>query len=194
MKYAYEKEIVLYAHYLKLDYFSTECVYSPEAFRGNARSLLKAFERLRPTSILDIVKSGEQITTFFKDDLDETNGGQERTDWKQTDESFFSPSFIPNKHGIVASEKEIIKYSNGDLRKQRFTDKYKNTKERHVHEGQVYLLDHVRSISKQEYVKGRGKAQIIGFCEKCGYMSSQKVCKACMLVDSLNKSKPSISL
>ncbi|EWC44081.1 cytoplasmic tRNA 2-thiolation protein 1 [Drechslerella stenobrocha 248] len=36
LKYAYEKEIVLYAHYCQLDYFSTECVYSPEAFRGNA--------------------------------------------------------------------------------------------------------------------------------------------------------------
>ncbi|KAJ6442010.1 cytoplasmic tRNA 2-thiolation protein 1 [Purpureocillium lavendulum] len=31
LKYAYEKEIVLYAHHKKLDYFSTECIYSPEA-------------------------------------------------------------------------------------------------------------------------------------------------------------------
>ena len=27
-KYSYEKEIVLYAHYKKLDYFSTECCYA----------------------------------------------------------------------------------------------------------------------------------------------------------------------
>jgi len=27
-KYAYEKEIVLYAYYQKLEYFSTECTYS----------------------------------------------------------------------------------------------------------------------------------------------------------------------
>ena len=39
LKYAYEKEIVLYAHHKKLDYFSTECIYSPEAFRGSARDV-----------------------------------------------------------------------------------------------------------------------------------------------------------
>ncbi|EGX49522.1 hypothetical protein AOL_s00078g11 [Orbilia oligospora ATCC 24927] len=61
LKYAYEKEIVLYAHYRELDYFSTECVYSPEAFRGNARSLLKELEKIRPSSVLDIVRSGEQL-------------------------------------------------------------------------------------------------------------------------------------
>ena len=32
-KYTYEKEIVLYAYYKKLDYFSTECIYSPNAYR-----------------------------------------------------------------------------------------------------------------------------------------------------------------
>lgn len=32
LKYAYEKEIVLYAYFKKLDYFSTECIYSPNAF------------------------------------------------------------------------------------------------------------------------------------------------------------------
>ena len=31
-KYTYEKEIVMYAYFKKLDYFSTECVYSPMVF------------------------------------------------------------------------------------------------------------------------------------------------------------------
>src|SRR4051812_40903312 len=61
LKYAYEKEIVLYAHYRQLEYFSTECIYSPEAFRGSARTLLKTLEKIRPSSILDIVRSGEQL-------------------------------------------------------------------------------------------------------------------------------------
>ncbi|KAF2154672.1 cytoplasmic tRNA 2-thiolation protein 1 [Myriangium duriaei CBS 260.36] len=56
LMYAYEKEIVLYAHHRKLDYFSTECIYSPEAFRGSARTLIKNLERIRPESILDIVQ------------------------------------------------------------------------------------------------------------------------------------------
>ncbi|KAK6541301.1 nucleotidyltransferase, variant 2 [Orbilia ellipsospora] len=64
LKYAYEKEIVLYAHYRGLDYFSTECVYSPEAFRGNARALLKDLEKIRPSSVLDIVRSGEHLIHY----------------------------------------------------------------------------------------------------------------------------------
>ena len=37
LKYTYEKEIVMYAYFKKLDYFSTECIYSPNAYRGHAR-------------------------------------------------------------------------------------------------------------------------------------------------------------
>lgn len=60
-KYTYEKEIVLYAHYKNLDYFSTECLYSPEAFRGTARTLIKDLEAMRPSAIIDIIYSGEQF-------------------------------------------------------------------------------------------------------------------------------------
>ena len=38
LKYTYEKEIVMYAHFKKLDYFSTECTYSPGAFRGGRKA------------------------------------------------------------------------------------------------------------------------------------------------------------
>lgn len=58
-KYAYEKEIVLYAHFKKLDYFSTECIYSPDAYRGHARAFLKNLEAARPSAIIDIIHSGE---------------------------------------------------------------------------------------------------------------------------------------
>ena len=60
-KYTYEKEIVLYAHYKNLDYFSTECLYSPEAFRGTARTFIKDLEAMRPSAIIDIIHSGEQF-------------------------------------------------------------------------------------------------------------------------------------
>lgn len=62
LKYCYEKEIVLYAHYKKLDYFSTECTYSPEAFRGTARALIKNLEAIRPSAIIDVIHSGEQFS------------------------------------------------------------------------------------------------------------------------------------
>ncbi|KAJ3332955.1 nucleotidyltransferase [Kappamyces sp. JEL0680] len=58
-KYTYEKEIVMYAYFKKLDYFSTECIYSPNAYRGHARTFLKDLERVRPSAILDIIHSGE---------------------------------------------------------------------------------------------------------------------------------------
>jgi len=40
-KYTYEKEIVMYAYHKKLDYFATECIYSPNAYRGHVRELIK---------------------------------------------------------------------------------------------------------------------------------------------------------
>lgn len=60
-KYTYEKEIVLYAHYKKLDYFSTECIYSPQAYRGYVRELIKDLERIRPSTIIDIIHSAESL-------------------------------------------------------------------------------------------------------------------------------------
>ncbi|PVV00245.1 hypothetical protein BB560_005381, partial [Smittium megazygosporum] len=60
-KYTYEKEIVMYAYFKQLDYFSTECTYSPNAYRGYARIFLKNLEAIQPSSILDIIYSGEQL-------------------------------------------------------------------------------------------------------------------------------------
>ena len=60
-KYIYEKEIVMYAHYLKLNYFCTECTYSVAAYRGNVRELIKNLEAERSISIIDIIHSGESF-------------------------------------------------------------------------------------------------------------------------------------
>lgn len=59
--YCYEKEIVLYAHYKKLVYFSTECTYSKDAYRGNLKELMKKLIGLRPQVIIDIIKSAGQL-------------------------------------------------------------------------------------------------------------------------------------
>ena len=58
-KYTYEKEIVMYAHYCKLEYFCSECTYAVGAYRGNVRSLIKDLELERPQSLIDISHSGE---------------------------------------------------------------------------------------------------------------------------------------
>lgn len=64
LKYAYEKEIVMYAYFKHLVYFSTECVYAPNAYRGHARAFLKDLEKMRPSSIIDIIHSGKNFSLY----------------------------------------------------------------------------------------------------------------------------------
>lgn len=61
LKYCYEKEIVMYAHFKKLEYFTTECIYAPNAYRGHVRELLKNMEKVRSSTIVDIIHSGEKL-------------------------------------------------------------------------------------------------------------------------------------
>uniref|UniRef100_A0A183CL82 CULT domain-containing protein n=2 Tax=Globodera pallida TaxID=36090 RepID=A0A183CL82_GLOPA len=98
LKYSYEKDIVIYSHFGKLNYFSTECVYAPNAYRSNVRSFVKELERIRPRAILDLVFSGESLR----------------------------------------------------------------------------LKAHVSQPK-------------LGRCERCGYIASQKLCKACQLLEGLNE-------
>lgn len=105
LKYTYEKEIVMYAHFKKLVYFSTECVFAPNAYRGHARAYLKDLERIRPSVIMDIIHSGEQL--LFKDTV---------------------------------------------------------------------------------------KKPVRGTCERCGFVSSQQPCKACILLEGLNRGLPKLGI
>uniref|UniRef100_A0AAV2MTT5 Beta/gamma crystallin 'Greek key' domain-containing protein n=1 Tax=Knipowitschia caucasica TaxID=637954 RepID=A0AAV2MTT5_KNICA len=105
LKYAYEKEIVLYAYFKKLDYFSTECIYSPNAYRGHARTFLKDLESIRPSSIMDVIHSGENLSV---------------------------------RDGV--------------------------------------------------------KMPVQGTCSRCGYISSQALCKACVLLEGLNRGLPKLGI
>lgn len=70
LKHTYEKEIVMYAYFRRLLYFSTECTYAPNAYRGHARAFLKDLEAVKPAVILDIVRSGEAFSTTNGDPKD----------------------------------------------------------------------------------------------------------------------------
>lgn len=61
--FSLEKEIVMYAYFKKLDYFSTECIYSPNAYRGFARDFVKQLEASRPDSILDVIHAGAEMAS-----------------------------------------------------------------------------------------------------------------------------------
>lgn len=106
-KYTYQKEIVMYAYFKKLDYFSTECIYAPFAARGLARDFVKDLEATRPRAIVDLIHSAEN----FRIEL--------------------------GSEGNLPQPKK---------------------------------------------------------CERCGYICSQSVCKACQLLEGLNKGLPSLGI
>eukprot|EP00158_Paraphelidium_tribonemae_P007194 Partr_v1_DN28147_c1_g1_i1_m55069 putative Plays a central role in 2-thiolation of mcm(5)S(2)U at tRNA wobble positions of tRNA(Lys), tRNA(Glu) and tRNA(Gln). Directly binds tRNAs and probably acts by catalyzing adenylation of tRNAs, an intermediate required for 2-thiolation. It is unclear whether it acts as a sulfurtransferase that transfers sulfur from thiocarboxylated urm1 onto the uridine of tRNAs at wobble position len=118
-KYTYEKEIVMYAYHKKLDYFSTECIYSPNAYRGHARTYIKDLESVRPRAIL-----GTHLSSVSQSPLND--------------------------------QKDII------------------------FSGESYQ---VHDEVQEAMPKHRE-------CERCGWMSNGNICKACLLLEGLNKSKP----
>lgn len=187
LKYAYEKEIVLYAHHKKLDYFSTECIYSPEAFRGSARTLIKDLEKIRPSSILDIVKSGEDMAALVPPEVsvsascagdaeEEANGCGTR-----------------NAAGdsMELMEKQII--ANDAAAEREIEIKLPATAAQSQATGQSFPPS-IHDKKQKGRRKGKIVKQVMGQCERCGYLSSQKVCKACSLLEGLNKSRPHTSI
>jgi len=181
LKYAYEKEIVLYAHHKKLDYFSTECIYSPEAFRGSARTLIKDLEKIRPSSILDIVRSGEDMASLVSPELTGSATCAADADDPTTgcgSKNANSDSMAQMENTLAANEvaaglETEIKLPTG----------ISNQK-------QIEALTSVKIHDKKPRGRPKVVKQVMGQCERCGYLSSQKICKACTLLEGLNKSRP----
>ncbi|KAJ4332963.1 cytosolic thiouridylase subunit Ctu1 [Ascochyta clinopodiicola] len=184
LKYAYEKEIVLYAHHKQLDYFSTECIYSPEAFRGSARALIKNLERVRPSAILDVVRSGEDMARLVPGS-DEGCGG-----------TCASSATAPVEEEETGCGSSVGK-SMASVESQLAAN---DRAAEHNLETEITLPAPPPPASKGQKKpraersggpkkKGPNK-QVMGQCKKCGYLSSQDVCKACVLLEGLNKSRP----
>lgn len=182
LKYAYEKEIVLYAHHKKLDYFTTECIYSPEAFRGSARTLIKNLERIRPSSILDVVKSGEEMAKLVPTEV--TNGGGTApgvvgvsSEADETVDGCGSAHGRSSGGEMAAMETQLRKNENAKIEKMDVT----------LPKGQKH--DRNRETTPRMQSK-KLPSQKMGSCVRCGYLSSQAVCKACVLLQGLNKNRP----
>ena len=174
LKYAYEKEIVLYAHHRNLDYFTTECIYSPEAFRGSARTLIKDLERIRPSAILDVVRSGEDMAALVPKD---TSDNQSISATAEESES--------TGGGCGKHANQNIKDEFAMLDKQ-ISDNHE-AGEREI---EIKMSD--LTIPRERKTKRPAKQQQLGRCSKCGYISSQEVCKACKLLEGLNSARPKI--
>ncbi|QSS66047.1 VEG136 protein [Histoplasma capsulatum] len=183
LKYAYEKEIVLYAHYQKLCYFSTECIYSPEAFRGSARTLIKDLEKVRPSSILDIVRSGEDMASLVPLEISRSSKLLTRTfavTMGGGTERYAAGGCGSQRGGINVGEMAEM--------------------EKEVAGNQIANVDETEILPyrKLQGTTGSGqpwmKLQTMRQCERCGYMASQRICKACMLLEGLNKNRPKTTI
>lgn len=183
LKYAYEKEIVLYAYHKKLDYFSTECIYSPEAFRGTARGLIKNLERVRPSAILDIVRSGEDMARLTPD----------KTKACACDEG----------DGMGGCGSANVRTSGSDMAQMEASLKKKSqpsSLEIEITSDGTPKTDDAVSLpirprqKKEVTTTTTTPLQTLGRCIKCGYMSSQGMCQACTLLETLNKNRAEIAI
>lgn len=224
LMYAYEKEIVLYAHHKKLDYFSTECIYSPEAFRGSARTLIKNLERIRPESILDVVRSGVDMAALVPDAdgkckgacrggkasenvgsmvEDDAVGGCGSTNGKSGDDSMaeMEKSLRSNEEAeAIGIETEILppqKHINGQRHDRQqpqigsiATTNGQQQSQRETIQAVSIRLKGKKPSGRKDDNEIAAPRQRLGQCERCGYLSSQAVCKACVLLEGLNKARP----
>lgn len=60
--HTYEKEIVLYAHHKRLDYFCTECSHAKFAARGGPREAVKAMEAAAPAAVAGLVRTAVALS------------------------------------------------------------------------------------------------------------------------------------
>ena len=181
LKYAYEKEIVLYAHHKGLDYFTTECIYSPEAFRGSARTLIKSLERIRPSAILDVVRSGEDMARLVPDEVSGGAGPSKR------DKDIVTEGEAENGGGCGSVNGRSSGGEMADMEKQLLDNEHAQGNEIDI---TLHGQKHDRNCKTNNRMPKKLPKQQMGKCKRCGYLSSQDVCKACMLLEGLNKNKP----
>ena len=179
LKYAYEKEIVLYAHHKGLDYFTTECIYSPEAFRGSARTLIKSLERVRPSAILDVVRSGEDMARLVPE---EVGGGR-----KGGKDVLGMEGEVEGGGGCGSANGRASGGEMADMEKQLAQNEDAQDIETEVTtKGQK----HDRKCKGSNRMFEKLPKQQMGKCTRCGYLSSQDICKACLLLEGLNRNRP----
>ena len=211
---------MLYAHHKKLDYFSTECIYSPEAFRGSARALIKNLERIRPSAILDIVRSGEDMAKLVPEEVtnpsclvrsaaltvdeeQESSGGCGNPDVKTS-----GGEMEEMERRLVENElaQELEQEVTLDIRPERPTSEQYTVERRPQQIATVPLQPQTKIEAREQrrreaavrhapkHAVGQNprkmKAQQLGHCARCGYLSSQQICKACTLLEGLNKNRP----
>ncbi|MCJ1438391.1 nucleotidyltransferase [Xylographa pallens] len=189
LKYAYEKEIVLYAHHRGLDYFTTECIYSPEAFRGSARTLIKSLERVRPSAILDVVRSGEDMAKLVPVEVSGWGSGKDGAILDVDEEGTGGCGSANGRASggeMKEMETQLVASEEADGREIEVTSPGVKG-QRHDRTGNLAMANKGRKPRKLH-------TQHMGQCVRCGYLTSQGICKACMLLEGLNKNRPKVDI
>jgi cytoplasmic tRNA 2-thiolation protein 1 len=198
LKYAYEKEIVLYAHHKKLDYFSTECLYSPEAFRGSARTLIKSLERVRPSAILDVVRSGEDMAKLVPEEVTGISHCKSQkvslssADGEESGAGGCGTSGRSSGGEMADMEKKLQEDEEATGREINVTSLVSGGANGQRHDRIAVKVEPPKA-AKNEIGKKLTR-QTLGTCQRCGYMSSQEICKACTLLEGLNKNRPRMEI
>ncbi|KAF8432821.1 hypothetical protein BGX38DRAFT_1224686 [Terfezia claveryi] len=215
LKYAYQKEIVLYAHHQKLDYFTTECTYAPEAFRGSARDLVKALERVRPTAILDILRSGEAFAGLLGPtdgnkrlvlpqkcaeqectcSASQTHNNETKTHQKPchrkpttittTMTTTISIPLADEEDSLGTCSSSSAAGGGGEMH---IRETQLRSSENHPHHHHHHHHPPPQNIKTTP----QRKQQILRNCNKCGYLTSQDLCQACVMLQTLNRSRPAV--
>ena len=227
MKYTYQKEIVLYAHYRHLDYFTTECTYAPEAFRGSARDLVKALERVRASTILDIVRSGEAFARLLRGPGQAAGREKEKGCKGQCDSK---QELIPEGDdgeaiggcgsstggramGGEMHEREKAlrrKYAEEEKNEEDGREDGRKNGEDPPTIQKPQLADLATEITlpprkppqkqknapkpQQRHTPGIRKPQTLRNCSRCGYLSSQELCQACVMLEGLNRTRAKLGV
>ncbi|MHA1950353.1 MAG: TIGR00269 family protein [Candidatus Thorarchaeota archaeon] len=64
-----ERDVVAYAHQMKLVYHDVPCPYAGEAYRNDVRLFLNEMEHKRPGTLLAVLRSSETMTNVLLDGL-----------------------------------------------------------------------------------------------------------------------------
>jgi hypothetical protein len=192
-KYAYEKEIVLYAYYRQLDYFSTECIYSPNAYRGFARELLKEMEKARPRAIVDIVRSGEHFLAR-QDDVDAGVINKTPTTATATSAAVTAAASSEGATVAPAPAAGAPAAAASKQRKPRKTGAAGGSVPSGRSGAQGGNAAAAAGGSATAAVAAKAGSRGLGVCERCGYISSNALCKACVLLEGLNRGRPRVDL
>ena len=142
--------------------------------------MIKDLERIRPSSILDIVKSGEDMAALVPSEI---NGNAVSGDGEDNTTGCGSTGRTSGGE-MIELERRLVE---NEQAKDREIEIRVPTPRAASARGPSNAAPstHDKKRSRRKIVP-----QVMGQCEKCGYLSSQKTCKACMLLEGLNRNRP----